>query len=73
MFLNLSNIMLIKRYRDFFSECFVLTSLNIANFNTSNYEYMGFMFSGCHSLVSLYITNFDTSQVTDIFYMFNEC
>lgn len=43
-----------------------LTTLNLANFNTSQVTNMRYMFAGMPNLVTLDISNFDTSKVKDM-------
>ena len=50
-----------------------LTTIDLSNFNTSNYTDMGNMFKSCSSITSLDLSNFNTSKVTNMGYMFSDC
>lgn len=50
-----------------------LATVDLSNFDTSNYTSMYGMFSSCTSLTSLDLSNLDTSNVTDMSNMFNDC
>ena len=50
-----------------------LTTVDLSNFNTSNYTDMGNMFQNCTSITSLDVSNFNTSKVTNMGYMFSDC
>ena len=56
-----------------FSDCSLLTSLNLSGFDTSQVKDMSGMFSNCGSLTSLDLSEFDTSQVTNMQDMFYSC
>ena len=56
-----------------FSECSVLTSLDVQHFNTENVTNMGSMFYYCPKLASLEVGNFNTTNVTDMNNMFSYC
>ena len=56
-----------------FDGCYLLTSLNVSNFDTSNVVDMLNMFGNCVSLTSLNLLNFNTSQVMDMEKMFYNC
>lgn len=47
-----------------FSDCYMLSSINLSNFNTSKVTDMSKMFNGCNSLNTLDLSSFDTSKVT---------
>ena len=47
-----------------------LTTLNVANFNTSKVKYMQFMFYQCKEIESLNVSNWDTAKVENMSYMF---
>ena len=59
--------------QDMFSNCEVLTDLDLKNFNTGKVTSMYEMFKKCKGLVSLDLTSFDTENVTDMKHMFQEC
>ncbi|MGN8739529.1 InlB B-repeat-containing protein [Bilifractor sp. HCP3S3_D3] len=59
--------------RSLFRRCENLTSINLANFNTSRVTDMGAMFYGCKNLTSLDLSNFYTSNVTNMSEMFFGC
>lgn len=50
-----------------------ISSINLANWNTSSVEYMSYMFAGCTSLQSIDIQSFDMSKVIDVTGMFAYC
>jgi surface protein len=56
-----------------FSNCRLLTALDLSNFNTSNVTNMLMMFNGCSVLKSLNLSSFNTSNVTNMMSMFNGC
>jgi len=56
-----------------FSDCSLLSSLDLTNFDTGNVTDMSNMFLGCRNLTSLDVTNFNTEKVTDMKYMFVDC
>ncbi len=56
-----------------FSECSILTKLDLKGFDTSKVTDMSKMFSGCSSLTALDVTGFDTSKVTNMSSMFSGC
>lgn len=58
---------------EMFSNCKVLTSLDVSNFDTSKVTDMNNMFFYCKGLPSLNVSNFDTSKVTDMSRMFDIC
>lgn len=62
-----------KNMRDMFTSCFILTSLDLSDFNTSNVEIMAGMFYGASSLESLNVSNWDVSKVIDWSYTFEGC
>ena len=53
-----------------FSNCGALTSLNLANWDTSNVEYMNYTFNGMWQLQSINLTNWNTSKVVSMEGMF---
>ena len=56
-----------------FSECNLVTSLNLSNFKTQDVSNMSYMFNLCDSLTSLDLSNINTINVTDMSYMFCGC
>ena len=56
-----------------FSDCFLLTTLDLSSFNTDSVKFMSEMFSGCRSLTSLDLSNFNTTNVSAMYYMFQDC
>ena len=56
-----------------FYNCSSLASLDLSNFDTSNFKTLRSIFYGCSSLTSLNLSNFDTSQVTKINDLFSGC
>lgn len=58
---------------DMFSDCNILTSVDLSGFDTSNVTDMSSMFAGCNALISVDLSGFDTSNVTDMAAMFKEC
>ena len=48
-----------------FSNCVLLTSLNLSNFNTSNVKNMENMFYSCINLSYINLYNFDESNLED--------
>ena len=54
-----------------FTDCNVLTNLDLSSFNTANVTTMGYMFSNCNKLEELDIRNFDIGNVTDDDYFYN--
>ena len=50
-----------------------LTTVDLSNFDTSNYTNTISMFAGCSSLTSLDVSNFNTSKVTSMDNMFKDC
>ena len=50
-----------------------LATVDLSNFDTSNYTSMYNMFKSYYSLTSLDLSNLNTSNVTDMSYMFNGC
>ena len=51
----------------------LLTTLNLANLNTSNVTDTNYMFGGCTSLEAIDVSNFDMSKVTNMRCMFYNC
>ena len=50
-----------------------LTTIDLSNFDTSNYTNMSSMFSNCFSLTSLDLSSFNTTNVTNMDNMFYNC
>lgn len=50
-----------------------LTTVDLSNFDTSNYINMSGMFQGCSALKNIDVSGFNTSKVTDMINMFNNC
>ena len=56
-----------------FSNCWILTTLDVSKFDTKNVTDMIGMFSSCEALTTLDVSKFDTQNVTDMSDMFNGC
>ena len=56
-----------------FDGCYILTSLDVSNFDTSKVTTMDSMFQDCTSLTSLDLSNFNTSNVNNMDCMFYNC
>ena len=56
-----------------FYGCTALTTVNTADWNTSNVTNMSYMFYNCKNLTSLDLSSFDTSKVADMRWMFLGC
>ena len=56
-----------------FSDCRLLTNLDLSNFNTQNVTKMNDMFAFCSSLANLNLSNFNTQNVNDMSGMFYNC
>ena len=69
---NFKDINSLTNIENIFSNCILLTSLFLDNFDTSKVINMANMFNSCISLSSLSL-NFDTSKVTNMSYMFFNC
>ena len=63
----------ITNMNSMFSQCKVLTSVNVANWHTSKVTNIGSMFTECTALTSVNVTNWDTSKVTNAIGMFGGC
>ena len=50
-----------------------LTTVDLSNFDTSNYTDMSGMFQYCRALKNIDVSGFNTSKVTDMINMFNNC
>lgn len=71
-FENLNTEEVSSMYR-MFSQCELLTSLDLDYFVTSNVENMAEMFYLCKKIETLDLSNFDTKEVTDMNSMFGGC
>ena len=56
-----------------FSQCTVLTDVNVADWNTSKVTNMDWMFLWCNSLSNLDVSRWNTSNVTNTNRMFENC
>ena len=56
-----------------FRGCYLLTNIDLSNFNTHNVTNMSEMFCGCSSLTNINLSNFNTQNVTDMSLMFGKC
>ena len=56
-----------------FTNCKLLTTLDVSNWDTSNIKFVEYMFYGCSALTSLDVSNWNTSNVTEMRGMFREC
>ena len=56
-----------------FSNCWILTTLDVSKFDTKNVTNISGMFSSCEALTTLDVSKFDTQNVTDMSDMFNGC
>ncbi len=56
-----------------FSNCYLLTSIDISKFDTKNVDNMNYMFSECRSLTSLNLRTLTTSNVKEMNSMFYGC
>ena len=56
-----------------FTNCYVLGSIDLSNFDTSNCTSFNSMFYNCYSLGSIDLSNFDTSKCTNFYGMFYNC
>ena len=63
----------VKSFKDLFSWCKCIKSINFKKFYRNNITDMSYMFSGCSSLKELNLNNFNTNNVTDMSYMFDGC
>lgn len=68
--LDTSNI---TNMESMFSQCTVLTDVNIADWDTSKVTDMYWMFLWCNSLTNLDVSRWNTSNVTDTNRMFEDC
>ena len=56
-----------------FEECYVLTSVDAADWDTSNVTTMGFLFGKCYALETLDTSNWNTGKVTSLEQAFYGC
>ena len=56
-----------------FSDCYELTTLNLASLDTQNVTNMKFMFFNCSGLTNLDLSPLDTPKVTTMDSMFSDC
>ena len=63
----------VKSFKELFSYCYCIESINFKKFYRNNITDMSYMFSGCSSLKELNLNNFNTNNVTDISWMFDRC
>lgn len=59
--------------RSMFACCYVLSALDLGDFDTANAADMSNMFRGCYSLASLDLSSFDTGSVSNMKSMFHAC
>ena len=70
---NLNTSEVISMYA-MFRDCFLLTSLDLSSWDTSNVEDMGDMFSNCANLKTIYVGDlWNMENVTHSYYMFTNC
>ena len=63
----------VKSFKELFSKCRFIESINFKKFYRDNITNMSCMFSGCKSLKELNLNNFNTNNVTNIRWMFKNC
>ena len=63
----------VKSFKELFSWCKCIKSINFKKFYRNNIIDMSWMFYRCSSLKELNINNFNTNNVTDMSFMFSEC
>ena len=63
----------VKSFKDLFSGCYCIESINFKKFYRDNITDMSGMFSECKSLKELNLNNFNTYNVTNMSVMFNGC
>ena len=56
-----------------FSDCKLLTKIDLSNFISQYITNLNAMFYGCVNLKDINLSNFNTQNVTDMGYMFNGC
>ena len=62
-----------EKMNSMFSDCQVLTSIDVSGWDTSNVTNMNSMFSDCKALTSVDVSGWNTSNVTDMNSMFYNC
>lgn len=68
------DVSLIREFSNMFQNCFLLTSLNVTGWNTTNGTDMMNMFYYCMALESITgISDWNTSNVTNMYQMFSHC
>ena len=68
-----NNISSILDLQFMFSDCYLLESIDLTNFNTSSVTFLQGMFSYCLSLKSINLSNFNTSSVINMEEIFGGC
>lgn len=61
-----------RGFRQMFSDCSSLTSLDISMFDSSNVTFFSGMFSNCSNLTDLNISNLNLSRARSVVYLFAE-
>ena len=60
----------VKSFKELFSGCYYIESINFKKFYRNNITDMSYMFAGCSSLKELNLNNFNTNNVTNMSDMF---
>ena len=63
----------VKSFKQLFSKCQCIQSIDFKQFNTNNIKDMSYMFDECSLLKVLNLNNFKTNNVTDMGGMFSGC
>ena len=63
----------ITSFKELFSNCKCIESINFKKFYRDNITNMSYMFCGCTSLKKLYLSKIKTNNVTDMSGMFSGC
>ena len=63
----------ITSFKELFSNCKCIESINFKKFYRDNITNMSYMFSGCTSLKKLYLSKIKTNNATDMSGMFSGC
>ena len=63
----------VKSFKELFSGCECVESINFKKFYRNNITDMSYMFAGCSSLKELNLNNFNTDNVTNMSFMFDGC
>ena len=63
----------VKSFKELFSWCKCIKSINFKKFYRNNITDMSFMFYECSSLKELNLNNFNTNNVTNMNFMFDGC